>query len=147
MLIFSGSAFAKDPELKIALENLGYTIVAVSAPKLREWEMSFGMIEKREYAIRRNRRIPGKPARYYRFIVKVEEYGSQEEAETRAYNILATPPGPDSKQTGPEFDLRYGFRIEKKVYVVSTDVYAIVADGTLGSVTSKLEDWVRDAVE
>lgn len=146
MLVLSGTAFAKDPELKIALENLGYTIVAGSTAELRQWEKTFGMIEKRQYAIKRKKKVRGKPAGYYRFVVKVEEFRSEDEAEMRLDNINATPPGPDSKQTGPEFDLREGFRFGKKVYVVSTDVYRFVTDGTLTNVTSKLDEWVADAL-
>lgn len=146
VLIMTAGAFANDPEVKIAIENLGYYIESGAAPDLSDWEVNdFRMIEKREYAIRRNKRVPGKPAGYYRFTVKVEVYASEFDAEARVENLDATPPGPESRRTAPEFDWRYGFRIGTKVYVLSTDTYAHVEDGTLGSVASKFEEWVIDA--
>ena len=146
LLMMTAATYANDPEVKISVENLGYYIVAGSAPDLKEWEVKdFRMIEKREYFIRRNKRVPGKPAGYYRFTVKVEVYASEFDAAARIENIEATPPGPESKRTAPEFDWRYGFRLGTKVYVLSTDNHSHVEDGSLASVASKFEEWVIDA--
>ena len=79
-----------------------------------------------------------------RFFVDVEEFASEDDAQLRMDHNVATPPGPDSKMIAPEYDLREGFRVGTKVYVVGTDVYGFVIDGSLTAFRKKLQVLVED---
>lgn len=144
-LMLSASVLANDPELRLAFGNLGYVSTGVANEKVTERESGSGMIGKRRYEITRNRRVPGKPVGYYRFTVTVEEYGSEAAAIIRERRIAAGLADEEDGIPPSEFALRYGFHLGNKVYVVTPGRYELVLDGALGSVTSKLEEWVIDA--
>jgi hypothetical protein len=140
MAFLSVNVFANDDRVtRIAIKNLGYKIVAESGSELRDRESELGITERREYVITRTRRVPRKPVEYYRFTVTVEQYTDERKAQRRVEFIDSGLPGLKSKQSAG-----MGFRVGKTVYVVSTDVYARVLDGSLSSVTSKFEEWVID---
>jgi hypothetical protein len=142
LLIFAFFVAANAQELRLerALGALGYQIVSRSAAESAGWEKTdFDMRGKQIFSVKSRKKAPGGENLYYRFAVTVEEYETEAAAEKRLAHIRSTPPGPDSKLVGPEYDLREGFRRGRQVYVVSTAVYTFVADQSLTRFREKLE--------
>lgn len=157
LLILSGStntSAQQDVELKSAIAKAGYTVSkSASGGVLADWELNWKIVSKRTYSI-----VGKKPDKNARcgpetvgarcitpsFWVDVEDFASEADAQKRIDHIAATPPGPDSKFTAPEFDLREGFRIGTRVYVVGTGVYKFVADGSLTAFREKLKQLIVD---
>lgn len=150
LLIIAGvlNVAANDAKLEKTLVSLGYKITDQIASAGADWELrDFKMQSKKIYSIRSNKKVPGEKNLYYRFTVRVEEYATETDAQKRLDHILATPPGPDSKLTAPEYALREGFQRGKLVYVVSTDVYTFVADKSLSKLREKLEKEITRTVK
>lgn len=121
---------------------------------LADWEVEWNIVSKRTYTIvaknapknaRCGPETVGKRCISPSFWVTVEDLTSEADAQKRLDHIVATPPGPDSKLTGPEYDLREGFRVGTKVYVVGTEVYMFVKDGSLTAFRKKLQQLVENA--
>ena len=157
LLILSGSTNApaqQDVELRSAIAKAGYTVSkSASGGVLADWELNWKIVSKRTYSIvgkkadknaRCGPETVGARCITPRFWVDVEEFASETDAQKRIEHIVATPPGPDSKFTAPEFDLREGFRIGPRVYVVGTEVYMFVADGSLTAFREKLNRLIVD---
>jgi len=141
MIALPAAATAQSKNFENTLTSLGYKVTWKITAAGADWELrDFNMREKRVFAIKSLKKVPGEKNMYYRYSVQIEEYASEADAQTRSDHISATPPGPDSKMVGPEFDLRVGFRRGTLVYVVSTDVYKFVVDGSLDKLRQKLEE-------
>lgn len=144
--MLSAPALANDEKVRIAIENLGYRITAESSPALTDFEKAvFKMVSKRTYAIKRSGRTRRPPPRDLSFVVKVEEYASETHAKNRVDHLASNPPRFDSRTTVPGHDFRDAFHVGNEVYVIITDKYSHVADGTLASVASKFQEWIIDA--
>lgn len=141
VLCFASNAKAQSSDIEQAITSLGFKVTWKITAAGADWELrDFKMREKRVFAIKSLKKVPGEKNMYYRYSVQIEEYASEADAQKRSDHISATPPGPDSKMVGPEFDLRVGFRRGTLVYVVSTDVYKFVVDGSLNKLRRKLEE-------
>ena len=127
------TANAQDKVLEKTLNSMGYTIVSRSTPALQSWETSdLKMESKQIFVIKSVKKVPGGENLYRRMAVTIEKYKDPADAIQRLKNIQATPPGPNSKMEGPEYALREGFmRDVTQVYVVSTETYTFVADGSM----------------
>jgi hypothetical protein len=131
---------ADDKQLERTLVAWGYKITDKIASAGADWELrDFKMRSKQIYSIKSTRKVPGEKNLYYRFTIRIEDYGTVEDAQKRFAHIQSTPPGPDSKMIGPEYDLREGFQRGTQVYVISTDVYTFVADKSLTKLREKLK--------
>ena len=141
VLGMAASATAQNEITERTLKSMGYTIVKTSSPALQDWEINdLKMESKQIFVIMSVRKIPGNENMYRRFAVTIEKYKDQADAVERIRNIEATPPGPNSKLTAPEYALREGFgRGLTLVFVVSTEVYTFVADGSLHKFTQDLD--------
>lgn len=140
IVVFAATGTAQTKHFENTLTSLGYKITWKVTAAGADWELrDFNMREKRVFAIKSKAKVPGEKNMYYRYSVQIEEYASEADAQKRIDHIAATPPGPESKMVGPENDLRVGFRRDKLVYVVSTDVYKFVADGSLYKFLEQLE--------
>ena len=134
------TAMAQNKDFENTISSLGYKISWKVTAAGADWELrDFNMREKRVFAIKSRKKVPGEKNMYYRYSVQIEEYTSEADAEKRMAHIAATPPGPDSKMVGPENALREGFRRGKLVYVVGTEVYKFVADTSLNKFRLELE--------
>jgi len=141
--IFAGvlNVSANDKQLERMLISMGYKITGKIAAAGADWELrDFKMRKKQIYNIKSTKKVPGEKNLYYRFTVKIEEYGTIEDSQNRLKHIQSTPPGADSKMIGPEFDLREGFQRGNFIYVVSTDVYKFVVDKSLSRFHLKLKN-------
>lgn len=136
--VFNVSAF--DKQLEKTLVSMGYKITDKIASAGADWELrDFQMRSKQIYNIKSLKKVPGEKNLYYRFTVIIEDYATVEDAQKRLAHIRATPPGPDSKLTAPEYSLREGFQRGTQVYVISTDVYTFVVDKSLTKLNEKLK--------
>lgn len=145
LLLVSGAlnVFAFDKQFERTIVSMGYKVTGKIASAGADWELrDFKMRSKQIYNIKSTKKVPGEKNLYYRFTIKIEDYASIEDAEKRLKHIQATPPGPDSKMFGPEYDLRVGFQRGTQVYVVSTDVYTFVVDKSLNKFHEKLKNAV-----
>lgn len=135
------NAMAQSKELEQTLVSLGYKITWRVSAAGADWELrDFNMRSKHVFAIKSKAKVPGEKNMYYRYSVSIEEYPTVADAEKRMDHITATPPGPDSKMVAPEHDLRVGFRRSHRVYVISTDVYTFVVDGSLNKFRLQLDE-------
>ena len=135
------TATAQTKDFENTLSSLGYKVTWKVTAAGADWELrDFNMREKRVFAIKSHKKVPGEKNMYYRYSVQIEEYSSEVDAEKRMEHIAATPPGPESKMVGPEHALREGFRRGKLVYVVETVVYMFVVDGSLTKFRLQLEE-------
>lgn len=142
LFIFTGvlNVLANDKQLERTLVSLGYKITGKIASAGADWELrDFKMRSKQIYNIKSIKKVPGEKNLYYRFTIRIEDYGTVEDAQKRLAHIWATPPGPDSKMVAPEYDLREGFQRGTQVYVISTDVYTFVVDKSLNKLHQKLK--------
>lgn len=140
LIAAAATATAQNKEFENTLSSLGYKITWKVTAAGADWELrDFNMKEKRVFAIRSRKKVPGEKDMYYRYNIRIEEYASETDAEKRVEHIIATPPGPDSKMVGPEHALREGFRRGRLVYVVGTEVYKFVADKSLNKFRLELE--------
>lgn len=138
-------ANAKDTKLEKAIASLGYKITFRSASHAQGWKKNdFMMQNKKIFSIKSRKKVPGEKNLYYRFAIKIEEYENEADAQKRLDYIESTPPGPNSKLEGPEYDLREGFRRGKSVYVISTNVYTFVVDKSLSKFREKLEEAIAN---
>lgn len=141
LLIVAGvlNTFANDTKLEKTLISFGYKITGKIASAGADWELrDFQMRSKQIYNIKSTKKVPREKNLYYRFTVRIEDYGNVEDAEKRLKHIQSTPPGADSKMIAPEYALREGFQRGTQVYVVSTDVYTFVVDKSLSKLREKL---------
>lgn len=137
------NTFANEAQFEKKLVSMGYKVTGKIASAGADWELrDFKMRSKQIYNIKSTRKVAGEKNLYYRFTVRIEEYATIEDAQKRLKHIQATPPGPDSKMIGPEFDLREGFQHGTQVYVISTDVYTFVVDKSLSKFHEKLKNKV-----
>ena len=134
-------ADAQDKILEKTLNSMGYRVIKPSSRALQEWEANdLKMDSKQVFAIKSVKKIPGSEDMYRRLAVTIEKYKNPQDASQRLKNIQATPPGPNSKLTAPEYALREGFmRGATMVYVISTDVYTYVADGSMHKFVGDLD--------
>lgn len=142
LLIVAGvlNTFGYDKQLEKTLISFGYKITDKIASAGADWELrDFQMQSKQIYNIKSTKKVPGEKNLYYRFTIRIEQYATVEDAQKRLQHIQSTPPGPDSKLTAPEYDLREGFQRGTQVYVVSTDVYTFVVDKSLTKLREKLK--------
>ena len=131
---------ANDKQLERTLVSLGYKITGKIASAGADWELrDFKMRSKQIYNIKSTKKVPGEKNLYYRFTIRIEDYGTVEDAQKRLAHIQSTPPGPDSKMIAPEYDLREGFQRGTQIYVISTDVYTFVVDKSLTKLHQKLK--------
>ncbi|MDF1862832.1 MAG: hypothetical protein P1U87_21630 [Verrucomicrobiales bacterium] len=79
----------------------------------------FGDATIRIESVKSVKEIEGMPGYFCSFVVCEETYPSVEEAEYRAENLHAHPPGLSSKQDA-EFVLRDGFRVANRIIYAST---------------------------
>jgi len=135
------TASAQDKILEKTLNSMGYTIVNMSTPTLQEWETSdFKMESKEVFVIKSVKKVPGGENLHRRMAVTIEKYKDPADAIQRFKNIQATPPSTNSKMEGPEYELREGFmRGVAMVYVISTETYTFVADGSLHKFVGDLD--------
>ena len=135
------TAMALNKDFEKTLSSLGYKITWKVTAAGADWELrDFNMKEKRVFSVKSRKNVPGEKNMYYRYSVQIEEYASEADAKKRMDHIAATPPGPESKMIGPEYALRGGFCRGTLVYVVSTDVYKFVVDGSLNKFRLLLEE-------
>lgn len=142
LLLISGvlNVSAYDKQLEKTLVSMGYKVTDKIASAGADWELrDFKMRSKKIYNIKSLKKVPGEKNLYYRFTIRIEDYATIEDAQKRLKHIQATPPGPDSKMLGPEFDLREGFQRGTQIYVISTDVYTFVVDKSLSKLHEKLK--------
>lgn len=141
MSVLNVSAY--DKQLEKTLVSFGFKITGKIASAGADWELrDFKMRSKQIYNIKSLKKVPGEKNLYYRFTIKIEDYGNMEDAQKRLKHIQATPPGPDSKMIAPEYALREGFQRGTQVYVISTDVYTFVVDKSLSKFHQKLKNVV-----
>ena len=139
------SVKAQKSEIEKAVGSLGFKVTSKISAAGADWELrDFKMREKTIILVKSKAKVPNEKNMYYRFSIRVEEYGSEADAEKRMKHIDETPPGPTSKMEGPEHDLRVGFRRGKLVYAVGTAVYMFVADGSMVKLRDQLESAIRD---
>ena len=135
------NTFAKDAQLEKTIVSMGYKVTSKIASAGADWELrDFKMRSKQIYNIKSTRKVPDEKNIYYRFTIRIEDYATVEDAQKRLKHIQSTPPGPDSKMIGPEYDLREGFQRGTQVYVISTDVYTFVVDKSLSKFHEKLKN-------
>jgi len=116
-------------------------MITLSSPAPADWERKdLNMESKQLFVIKSLKKVPGGENLYRRMAVTIEKYKDSADAMDRFKNLQATPPGPNSKMEGPEFELREGFmRGSTMVYVISTETYTFVADGTMHKFVVDLE--------
>ena len=141
LLSCSVTAVAQDAILEKTLTSMGYRITARSSPAPADWERKdLNMESKQLFVIKSLKKVPGGENLYRRMAVTIEKYKDPAGAIERFKNIQATPPGPNSKMDGPEYELREGFmRGSTMVYVISTETYTFIADGTMHKFVIDLE--------
>jgi hypothetical protein len=103
------------------LRSLGYTVVDDTiAPS--EWEKkTFGTKTKRLIRMRSKQEVPAWPHAHYRFVLEVEEFADSADAAARLMGLRTEPPDlPVEKHKS--FPLRDGFQLDRRVYILSTDV-------------------------
>lgn len=141
VLATATSALAQTNDLDQTLSKLGYKITSQISSAGADWELrDFQMRTKKIISIKSRKKVPGEKNMYYRYAIRIEDFGSEADAQKRMDHIAATPPGPDSKMVGPENSLREGFLRGKRVYVVGTVVYMFVVDGSLNRFRLQLEE-------
>ena len=134
------NTFENDSQFEKKLVSLGYRVINKIGSAGADWELrDFKMRSKKIYNIKSLKKVPGEKNLYYRFTIKIEDYGNMEDAQKRLKHIQSTPPGPDSKMIAPEYALREGFQRGTQVYVISTDVYTFVVDKSLSKFHQKLK--------
>jgi|GEM_PF-3277332 len=141
LLSCSVTAVAQDAILEKTLTSMGYRITARSSPAPADWKRKdLNMETKQLFVIKSLKKVPGGENLYRRMAVTIEKYKDPADAIQRFKNIQATPPGPNSKMDGPEYELREGFmRGSRMVYVISTETYTFIADGTMHKFVIDLE--------
>ena len=143
-LILAAGTSAQTPAIEQALSKLGYKVTGKISSAGADWELrDFNMREKQIITVKSKAKVPGEKNMYYRYSIRVEEFGSEADAEKRMEHIAATPPGPTSKMEAPEYALREGFRRGKLVYVVETVVYMFIADKSMSKFRAQLEDAIK----
>lgn len=136
---------ANDKKFEKTIVSLGYKITDQIASVGADWELrDFKMRSKKIYSIKSLKKVPDEKKLYYRFTIRIEDFATVEDAQKRLDHIRSTPPGPDSKMIGPEYDLREGFQRGTRVYVVSTNVYTFVADKSLTKLREKLQEIITE---
>ena len=144
MLAAATAAAAQTQSLEQTLSKFGYKVTSRINSAGADWELrDFNMREKQIFNIKSKTKVPREKNMYYRYTIRVEEFGSEADAEKRMEHIAATPPGPTSKMEAPEYALREGFRRGKLVYVVETDVYMFIADKSMSKFRAQLEDAIK----
>jgi len=132
----------KSSESKI-YKNIGYVVKKKSTEKPTKWEMeTFSLLDKNVVRIKSIKPVKKWSKTRYRFVVYVERYATPDQASKRLQRILEMPPGlrPEEQKS---FPLRKGFRRDKQVYLVTTDVALFELDGELERVLAKLQKAVE----
>ena len=137
----AAGANGQEKILEKTLNSMGYTIVNRSTPAIQDWEKNdLKMESKQVFAIKSIKKVPGGENLYRRMAVTIEKYKNPKDAMQRFRSIQATPPGPNSKMDGPEYSLREGFmRGVTMVYVISTETYTFVANGSMHRFVNDLD--------
>ena len=107
-----------EPNLeKWVWDEWGYRSLGIEQTKFHRER--FGEATIRVESVKSVKEIEGMPGYFCSFVVCEETYPSVEEAEYRAENLHAHPPGLSSKQDA-EFVLRDGFRVANRIIYAST---------------------------
>jgi hypothetical protein len=103
------------------LRSMGYTVVDNTiAPS--EWEKrTFSTKKLRLIRMRSEQEVPAWPHAYYRFVLEVEEFADSAHAAARLMGMRTEPPDLSVEQR-KSFPLRDGFQLDRRVYILSTDV-------------------------
>jgi hypothetical protein len=103
------------------LRSMGYTVVDDTiAPS--EWERkTFSTTKIRLIGMKSEQEVPAWPHAYYRFVLEVEEFADSAHAAARLMAMRTEPPDLSPEQH-KSFPLRDGFQLDRRVYILSTDV-------------------------